>query len=256
MSIPVICDAMSLVDWDQPPWNQWTENSKPEDLQATEPHPESNSVGLSLVNVLKWPNGSVLRIGFMDSATAAEKTFIENAARLWLTNTNANIEFDFNANPAAGLDILIKIDTTQEPSSAIGKLSLGLISKGGPSMRLRLDSGNPMIDTGRVLHEFGHALGAIHEHQTAAAKLEIEWYREIVYEQLCYSGPEWPEEKVDHNYFRCAQASQTSGSNTVDKDSVMIYEIKEEWTLNGFHCTRNWQLSDGDKLWIGALYSH
>jgi hypothetical protein len=43
-------------------------------------------------------------------------------------------------------------------------------------------------------------------------------------------------------------------SSDFDPKSIMMYEIPELFTTNGFHTIANTQLSETDKEWIGRIY--
>lgn len=102
-----------------------------------------------------------------------------------------------------------------------------------------------------VLHEFGHLLGLVHEHQSPAA--DIPWNREAVYEY--YAGPPnfWNSEQVDYNIFQRYQHSQAN-SSVFDPASIMLYPIPSEFTSGKLIVGWNRTLSVTDRNFIGELY--
>ena len=76
-----------------------------------------------------------------------------------------------------------------------------------------------------VLHEFGHAIGCIHEHQNPTAN--IPWDKEAVYKY--YAGPpnNWSREKTDVNLFRLYRRWGTR-TTKFDRESIMLYPIPRE----------------------------
>ncbi len=102
-----------------------------------------------------------------------------------------------------------------------------------------------------VLHEFGHALGLIHEHQSPAAA--IPWDRKAVYEY--YSGPPnyWSEEQIDLNIFQRYQHDQSNAS-AFDPSSIMLYPIPPEFTNGKLTVGWNRTLSATDRDFICQLY--
>jgi hypothetical protein len=102
-----------------------------------------------------------------------------------------------------------------------------------------------------VLHEFGHALGLIHEHQNPQGG--IQWNRDAVIRDL--SGPpnSWPLETIEFNMFQRNSLSEVTAT-TVDKDSIMMYVIPSSWTLDGFSSDLNSELSAQDKEFIRTVY--
>ncbi len=102
-----------------------------------------------------------------------------------------------------------------------------------------------------VLHEFGHALGLIHEHQNPAQG--IQWNRDAVMRDL--SGPpnNWDLATIEHNMFEPYAADETNFTAT-DPASIMMYPIPASWTTDGFSVGLNSALSDTDKWFVNAEY--
>ena len=77
------------------------------------------------------------------------------------------------------------------------------------------------IDQGTVLHEFGHALGLIHEHQSPASG-GFDWDRDEVIKSL--SGPpnNWDLATIEHNMFGKYNSSQLLMTE-YDSRSIMHY---------------------------------
>jgi hypothetical protein len=103
-----------------------------------------------------------------------------------------------------------------------------------------------------ILHEFGHALGMIHEHQSPAAA--IPWDREAVY--AYYGGPPnyWSAEQVDYNIFQRYDHEQANAS-AFDPASIMLYPIPPEFTNGKLSVGWNRTLSPTDRDFIHQLYS-
>jgi hypothetical protein len=102
-----------------------------------------------------------------------------------------------------------------------------------------------------VLHEFGHALGLIHEHQNP--KNAIKWNKPAVIQDL--SGPpnNWDTAKIQHNMFDNYDPAKVTAT-TVDSQSIMMYPIPKTWTLDGFSAGLNRDLSPTDKQLIHRVY--
>ena len=102
-----------------------------------------------------------------------------------------------------------------------------------------------------MLHEFGHALGLIHEHQNP--EQGINWDRDAVIADL--SGPpnEWDLDTIEHNMFKKYDPAAVIATST-DKDSIMMYQIPEHWTLDDFATDFNATLSPMDKQLIKDIY--
>ncbi|MGB3330191.1 MAG: pre-peptidase C-terminal domain-containing protein, partial [Thermomicrobiales bacterium] len=106
-------------------------------------------------------------------------------------------------------------------------------------------------DESVVLHEFGHALGLIHEHQNP--QHAIQWNKPAVLRDL--SGPPnfWDAATVQHNIFDRYDPNLLH-TTPVDAKSIMMYAIPASWTLDGFHADFNAALSPTDKTFIGESY--
>ena len=77
------------------------------------------------------------------------------------------------------------------------------------------------IDKATVLHEFGHALGLIHEHQSPGEG-GFKWNKPVVIDDC--SGPPnyWDRETIQSNIFYRYKKSQVSGTE-YDPKSIMHY---------------------------------
>jgi hypothetical protein len=102
-----------------------------------------------------------------------------------------------------------------------------------------------------VLHEFGHAIGLIHEHQNP--KHPIQWNKDAVIHDL--SGPpnNWSPETIQTNMFDRYDPGVVIATD-VDKDSIMMYPIPKSWTRDGFSAGMNGELTDRDKELVRAVY--
>jgi serralysin len=102
-----------------------------------------------------------------------------------------------------------------------------------------------------VLHEFGHALGLIHEHQNP--KGGIEWNRDAVIADLEGPPNNWPLSVIESNIFAKYPKTDVVATD-VDAESIMMYPIPRAWTLDGFSADLNSELSEQDKEFIRTNY--
>ncbi len=102
-----------------------------------------------------------------------------------------------------------------------------------------------------VLHEFGHTLGLIHEHQNPSRP--INWNRAAVIADL--SGPpnNWDAETIENNIFKRYDPGELSSTPT-DPESIMMYPIPAAWTTDGFSVGLNEDLSTTDRDFIKGAY--
>jgi serralysin len=204
----------------------------------------------ALVKDSKWTAGDIISVSFLDGDPAVQDK-VKAAALTWTTPDLARLTFDFRKNTS---NTLIRISFKFSGSwSVIGTTCKQVTDTTQPTMNygwLTPDSEDDEIRR-VVLHEFGHALGLIHEHQNPAGG--IQWDRDAVTRDL--SGPpnNWTEDVIDHNMFETYQADETNFTDT-DKDSIMMYPIPANWTLNGFTVGLNTELSATDRQFVHQQY--
>lgn len=193
-----------------------------------------------------WETGRTLGVGFLDG-TQWQHDVVRTHAVAW--SDYANILQDFDSPTP---QIRIRFEPGQGSKSRVGTdalvgdptattMNLGWIDRSKPDDELR----------GVVLHEFGHALGCIHEHQSPDAG--IPWNLEAVF--AYYSGDPnyWTPEETQFNLIDTYDRSYTKFS-AFDARSIMVYPIPVEHTIGGFHVDPTYDLSDGDKAFIGRIY--
>jgi serralysin len=202
----------------------------------------------AIVFAKKWPEGRPITIRFLEGDPSIQAK-VKEMAMDW-TNYG-NIKFQFvNDNDA---DIQIAFQQDAGSWSYIG-IDANTIPPGEPTMNFGwFDKNTPDEEFSRTTkHEFGHALGCIHEHQNPAGG--IKWNKEAVYRDL--SGPpnNWDRETIDANIF--ARYSKTITQYTeVDPRSIMTYQFPAEWTIDHMSFGENvFDLSDTDKKFIKEQY--
>ncbi len=199
-----------------------------------------------------WAPGRVLSVCFLDGDARVQDK-VAAIAQEW--SKYANIQFDFCDDPDAELRI-----SFQQPGSwsYIGTDAL-MIKPPNPTINfgwLTPDTDDEEY-TRVVLHEFGHALGMIHEHQNPAN--EIPWNRPVVMQY--YMGPPnyWRADQVETNIFQ-AYAEDHTKFTDFDLYSIMRYPIPREhladpsWAAEHPVDWQNYQLSDTDKRFIAECY--
>ena len=194
-----------------------------------------------------WANGSALSVRFLGGEPTARER-VEHYAHEW--EQHANIKFRFVAEGPAVIRIGFK------PGGSWSYLGCGNLlhwfRQNEPTMNYGwLTETTPEEEYSRVvLHEFGHALGCIHEHQSPAGG--VPWDREKAYAYYAQQNG-WSRPQVDAQVFNKYQGLFTQFS-TFDPTSIMMYPVPEEITVGGFAVGWNQRLSDMDKAFIGRLY--
>jgi hypothetical protein len=211
-------------------------------LGVTEPTPDE----LALITGKKWGVGRTLRIKFLDGANELQ-TRVENVAQEWSQFANIKLQFGSAANAELRISF--------EPGGSWSYVGTDALTIGQTEQTMNfgwLTPNSTDDEVGRVVrHEFGHALGAIHEHQSPAAN--IPWDREAVYRY--YSGPpnNWTREQIDHNIFQKYSGTITNFS-AFDRTSIMLYAIPNELTTGDYEVGWNRVLSLTDKQFIRTQY--
>jgi hypothetical protein len=192
-----------------------------------------------------WPQNKVLRVKLL-GGTPTVRTKVQQYAQAW--HPYINIRFDFVDDPDA--EIRVAFVPNGLSWSALGTDALKKVWFPNETMNLGwLTDDTPDEEYSRVVtHEFGHALGCIHEHQNP--DVNIPWNKDAVYRY--YSETQgWSKDKVDQNLFRHWEGALHSG---FDNKSIMLYAVPKELTNGGFEVGSNRVLSDMDKTYIAKVY--
>jgi len=212
----------------------------------------------------RWPNGSTIRACFYAGGNELRQRIVA-AAQVWFSEANLKLDAGVpNPRTCADKDrsnIRISFD---EPGfwSYIGNDSVGmdLISNNLSSLNLQgFDASPPEepVFSGLVLHEFGHALGLHHEHQSPSNTCAdyIDWTKLYDYFKHAYG---WDQAKVDQNLKPLLSDHSAYDWSTPDYNSIMIYASDKAFLKEGtpteciFH--DNYTLSDLDKAGIKRAY--
>lgn len=152
-------------------------------------------------------------------------------------------------------DIRISFERNGGHWSYIGREAENSSLSGQPTMNF--DPANlEILDQKKIygifLHEIGHSLGLIHEHQKDTSP--INWNKQNVYRD-CHNWYGWNKDKVDLNIFNSYNSNELFYSKEFDVESIMIYSIPVGWSSNYEIKEMNTELSELDKIFIEAFYS-
>lgn len=184
-----------------------------------------------------WNNGSTLRVRFI-GGTQAERHVAITQAGWW--SAVANLHFDFNDAPDA--ELRIAFDASDGAWSYVGT-DCRSIPLDQPTMNLGF------LDGGTAAHEFGHAIGLAHEHQSPFGG--IQWNEQVVIREMARSPNFWNEATTRHNILFKYTLEQVNGTD-FDPESIMLYFFPASWTINGVETRANEVLSSLDKQFIAG----
>lgn len=203
----------------------------------------------ALLEAFKWQPGTEIKVRFVEGAPALQDR-VRKVAEEWTGQQMANLSLNFV--DAGDADIRIAFEQGDGSWSFLGTMCQQI-----PQHEHTMNYGWLTPDSSDdelrrvVLHEFGHALSLIHEHQNP--NRAIKWNKPAVIAAL--SGPpnNWPLETIEHNIFKRYDPDAVA-STPVDPESIMIYPIPASWTLDGFSAGLNKDLSGTDKGFIRDAY--
>jgi hypothetical protein len=211
------------------------------------PPPTTGATKAALVNESKWAPGDTISISFLDG-TEQQKDLVRRFAQGWIDGL-ANLKFSWQDPPNTDVRISFRFRGSW---SVIGT-TCRKVPKTDPTMNFGwLDPGISDAKAKQViLHEFGHALGLIHEHQNP--NKAIAWNKPVVIADLKGPPNSWDEAKIEHNMFEVYPPNKIAGT-ALDSTSIMMYRIPKSWTTDGTSAEFNSELSETDKTFIRKQY--
>jgi len=188
---------------------------------------------------IKWKIGQKIYVKFMDGSSSNQRK-VEKIAKTW--EEYANITFKFVTSGYSDIRITFNANGW---SSQIGTRALN-ISKHEATMKLGIKDGTKAETLRRhVLHEFGHALGLKHEHQSP--NFPIVWNEKKVFAKY----DSWSKERVRKNILNKAKSTNYT---RFDPKSIMLYNVDKRLTKNRVGISRSNKLSRTDKEFIEEMY--
>ena len=215
------------------------------DVSDVLPAEEDNQAGKALVKRKLWENGQTITVKFIGGSTSLQNRVITQA-KVW--EDYANIKFQVVTSDDA--DLRVSFEQNGSSYSYIGT-DAKRINQSQETMNFGwfTDRSSDSEIRRTTLHEFGHALGAIHEQ--SSPDVDIQWDVDEVYRQYAERG--WSQSQVDSNLFAKYSTNDVTNSE-YDPLSIMHYPINNSLTLNDFSVGFNTELSAVDKEFIGKTY--
>ena len=219
-----------------------------------------------VARAITWRTGQAIKVCFKSGTRGAHER-VMRVAREWMQYANVVFDFEEGGMPRrcrgdGSEDIKIDFIDNKGWWSAYGTVS----RQRDPSMNLqflgvdtpRYPNGQPAPETELrriILHEFGHALGMMHEHQSPNSDCDSEINWEAAYLMGAKMG--WDREMV-HAQMRQLTNVEELNLTAVDRKSIMHYSLAPELFRLGRN-SRCWvqennDLSEQDRQFIAGIY--
>jgi len=206
-----------------------------------------SSLGASALSDRVWKGKEVLRVRFLSGSDYLQSK-VRDYAQIW--TKYAHIRFEFNDDGPS--DLRVSFVHNGRSWSYIGNSAENVDKKKATMNFGWFDEKTTEVEFRRaILHEFGHALGLVHEHQSP--KAAISWKKQYLYQYYAKAPFEWNQNVVRDNIIDKYATTRTQYSS-YDPYSIMHYPIPAAFTTNGYSVGLNTDLSAKDKEFVSKLY--
>lgn len=204
----------------------------------------ANGGAFSKRNIFRPEESSDVTYSFLEEPTVEMRRTVELATEEWAKH--GNIGFRYVDDPA---EAIIRIMPDQMRSSSyIGRTALR-VGRDTPTMRLRNSHSNDEQRLTDFLHQFGHAIGMVHEHQSPNADIPWDEGRVTEYYRTAFG---WDAVQTRHNIL--ARSNVYPCMRDFDPQSIMMYSLPAELLSDEIGFERSSSLSEGDISCVREMY--
>jgi hypothetical protein len=192
----------------------------------------------------RWTPGRVLKMKFLNGSNGIKEKVKKNVLR-WIDESKANLRFEFVDDG----DAEIRISFGSEPTVSMVGTELLEVEPNLLNLHFNAFDAAGLPDR-KILHEFGHVLGLIHEifHPAMPFKLRFDELKKYYEEIQGFS-----ENEYENNVGRSFKRGEIQ-YYIFDADSIMMYPIPPEGNELHKEFVLPSDLSDEDKEYLRLLY--
>lgn len=213
----------------------------------------ASKTNAAIINWPRWETGQTIKIKFLNGDISLQER-VKECAQEWLLYANLKFEY-VSSDEYADIRISFRWKNDGSSWSVLGRNSTSSSAnyQNEPSMNFGWTSlGSASTTKREVLHEFGHALGLVHEQSSPAST--ISWDLPKVY--AYYSNlMGWSKEEVD-DYVLFKYKSNETNYSAYDPLSIMHYYVDPALTTNGIGVAEAKELSETDMRSIAIWYPY
>ncbi|KAG6844314.1 hypothetical protein H0H87_007843 [Tephrocybe sp. NHM501043] len=202
---------------------------------------------------LLWNSGSTISYSYF-GRTNNQQAAVDLVAQEWTYYANLSLQRQADSDKTAMVRIAFAANAGSW--SSIGKGALD-IKDGGITMNLGWIEDSPTIsdnDRGTILHEWGHALGLMHEHQSPARGGKITLNPTEVYSY--YRATQgWSDALIKSQILDVFNTENVSNYSQLDITSIMMYFMPARINYEHINVNVNNKLSEMDKAYMVINYT-